>query len=286
MAAIRIDARSRPSRQQVLEAEQYPDRGNTVMPSVVHEQARAVVRDLLVTRLGPDHFVAVELTLYLLRGDSGRFLIPDLLVTLDAGQADHATGHLRKSYRIWDEGPPDLVIELASPSTVTRDNVGKKEDYAAFGIREYVQFDPLDPSDPEAPLLVPALQVWRLADGRYDAVAADSGGGVPSTVLAGLEWVQVGGLLRLRDAATGTLLPTAEEKQAMRAEAEARRAEAEARRADIEAARADAEAVARQRSDAAAFAAATRADAEGEARRRAEADLALLRAEIARLRGA
>ena len=142
MAAIRIDARSRPSRQEMLEAEQYPDRGNTVMPSVVHEQARAVVRDVLVTRLGPDHFVAVELTLYLLRGDSGRFLIPDLLVTLDAGQADHATGHLRKSYRIWDEGPPDLVIELASPSTVTRDNVGKKEDYAAFGIREYVQFDP------------------------------------------------------------------------------------------------------------------------------------------------
>ena len=272
MAAIRIDVRSRPSRQEVLEAEQYPDRGNTVMPSVVHEQARAVVRDVLVTRLGPDHFVAVELTLYLLRGDSGRFLIPDLLVTLDAGQADHATGHLRKSYRIWDEGPPDLVIELASPSTVTRDNVGKKEDYAAFGIREYVQFDPLDLSDPEAPLLVPALQVWRLVDGRYEAVAADPGGGLPSAVLAGLEWVQVGGLLRLRDGATGALLPTAEEKQSMRA--------------DAEAARADAEAIARQRADAAAFAAAARADAEEEARRRAEADLALLRAEIARLRGA
>ena len=286
MAATRIDARPRPSSQDLLEAEQYPDRGNTVMPSVVHEQARAVVRDVLATQLGPDHFVAVELTVYLLRGDSGRFLIPDVLVTLNVGQVDPATGRLRKSYRLWDEGPPDLVIEPASPSTVARDNVGKKEDYAAFGIREYVQFDPLDPSDPEAPLLVPALQVWRLADGRYEAAEADPSGGVPSVVLAGVDWVQVERLLRLRDRAAGALLPTAEEKQAMRAEAESVRAEAEARRADVEATRADAEAIARQRSDAAAFAAAARADAEGEARRRAEADLALLRAEIARLRGA
>lgn len=92
--------------------------------------------------------------------------------------------------------------------------------------------------------------MWRLADGRYEAVAADPGGGVPSVVLAGAEWVHVGGLLRLRDEATGALLPTAKEKQAMRADTEAR------------------------------------ADAEGEARRQAEADLALLRAEIARLRGA
>ena len=278
MAAIRIDTR-RPSREDVLEAERYPDRGNTVMPSVVHEQARAVVRDVLATWLGSDHFVAVELTLYLLRGDSGRFLIPDVLVTLDAGQVDYATGHLRKSYRLWDEGPPDLVIEPASPSTVKRDNVGKKEDYAAYGIREYVQFDPLDPSDPEAPLLVPALQVWRLADGRYEAVAADPSGGVPSVALVGVEWVQAGGLLRLRDGAIGALLPTAEEKQA-------RRADIEARRADVDAARADAEVIARQRSDAVAFAAAARADAEGDARGRAEADLALLRAEIARLREA
>lgn len=83
--------------------------------------------------------------------------------------------------------------------------MGKKEDYAAFGIREYVQFDPLDPSDPEAPLLVPALQVWRLVDGRYEAAEVDPGGGVPSVVSAGLDWVQVGGSLRLRDGATGAL---------------------------------------------------------------------------------
>ena len=72
------------------------------------------------------------------------------------------------------------MIELASPGTVRRDNLGTKEDYAAFGVREYVQFDPLDPDDLEAPLLVPPLQVWRLAGGTYASVAAGPGGGVPS----------------------------------------------------------------------------------------------------------
>ena len=168
MAAIHIDEAPAPApaRERRLEAARYPDRGNTVMPTVAHEVARLVARDVRATRLEPSAFVAVELTLYLRYGDPKRFLIPDVLVALGRGQADPVQGGRRHVYRIWDEGgPPDLVIELASKRTVKRDNVGKKEDYAACGVQEYVQFDPLGPADPEGPLLVPRLWVWQLAGG-------------------------------------------------------------------------------------------------------------------------
>ena len=151
MAAIRIDEAPAPApaRDRRLEAARYPDRGNTVMPTVAHEVARLVARDVLATSLEPEALVAVELIRYLRYGDPKRFLVPDVLVALGAGQEDPVRGGRRHVYWIWDEGgPPDLVIELASKRTVTRDNVGKKEDYAACGMREYVQFDPLGPGQP------------------------------------------------------------------------------------------------------------------------------------------
>ena len=282
MAAIRIDQVPAPvsASERLLEIERYPDRGNTFMPTVAHEAARVVARDVLVTLQVPDAFVAVELTLYLSHGDPNRFLIPDVLLALEVGDADPATGDLREVYRIWDEGrPPDLVIELTSKSTVKRDNVGKKEDYAACGVREYVQFDPM------GSLLTPRLLVWRLAgDGAYEVVTPGPGGGLPSAVLPGLEWVQVDRLVRLRDGGSGALLPTAAEKEAvgrLRAEAQARQ---EAARADAEAARATTQATARIRAEEQAKREVTRADAEAAARSRAEQQASAAEAELARLR--
>ena len=293
MAATRIDARH-PSPEQVREVERYPDRGNTAMASMVHEEARAVIKDVLRTNLPADALVAVELNLYPERGNAQFFRIPDLLVTLGAGADDPRIGGLRVSYRVWDEvGPPDLVMEFASTRTVGRDKVGKREDYAGFGIGEYVQFDPL------GTLLRPNLQVWRLEGDRYEASPIGASGGVPSAVLEGLEWVQLGELVRLRDIATGALLPTAAGSQAARADTEAagrRRAEAraaaEAARADTEAAgrrraeaRAAAEAASRQEALDRATAEAARAESEAAARQLMEAELAQLRAENARLHG-
>jgi Uma2 family endonuclease len=40
------------------------------------------------------------------------------------------------------EGAPDLVIEVLSPSTETRDRVAKAKRYAAFGVREMWLVDP------------------------------------------------------------------------------------------------------------------------------------------------
>jgi hypothetical protein len=150
-------------------------------------------------------------------------------------------------------------VEFASRSTVGRDNLGKKEDYAAVGVLEYVQFDPL------GGLLEPRLQVYRLdADGYVPVAAAD--GAVPSLVIAGYAWVAVGDVLRLRDDATGQLVPTPEEA----------RIAAEAARVAAEAAQAAAEARARQEHDA-------REEAQARAGQ-AEDEVAQLRAELAMLR--
>lgn len=40
------------------------------------------------------------------------------------------------------KGPPDLVIEIISPSSAYRDLVKKKKIYAAFGVKEYWIVDP------------------------------------------------------------------------------------------------------------------------------------------------
>jgi Uma2 family endonuclease len=41
-------------------------------------------------------------------------------------------------------GPPDLVIEILSPSTIKRDRVMKRQSYAWFGVPEYWIVDPLN----------------------------------------------------------------------------------------------------------------------------------------------
>lgn len=122
MAAIRTNARQRPTPDQVREAVRYPDRGNTAMASTLHERAWRVALDVLETRLPPDALVAGELSPYPQRNNTQFFRIPDLLITLGAGERDPVTDTPgRVSYRMWDEvGPPDLVMEFASPKMVSR----------------------------------------------------------------------------------------------------------------------------------------------------------------------
>ena len=58
------------------------------------------------------------------------------------------------------EGPPDLVVEILSPSTEARDRGIKLERYRHFGVAEYWIVDP----DRRT------VEVWRLAGGAEDAV--------------------------------------------------------------------------------------------------------------------
>jgi Uma2 family endonuclease len=260
----------------------YPVGASHTMPSFAHDEARTVARNLLRAVLPSQDLVVGELAIVWDRRNLRRHLVPDLMVALGAGELDPVYGVKRLQYRIWaEQGPPDLVVEFASRSTLGRDNLGKKEDYAARGVREYVQFDPL------GDMLSPRLRVYRLGAGGYEPVAPAVDGAVPSQVVEGFAWIAVGDLLRLRDEVTGQLAPTPEEA---RAAAKSAQLAAETRiwqeRAARQAAdrRAQQEHSARQAAQDAQAAAEAQAQQEHMARQAAEDELARLRAELARLR--
>ena len=59
--------------------------------------------------------------------------IPDLLVAFGV---DRALATEQKGYSIRDQGkPPDFVLEIGSATTGREEYIGKRNDYAAFGIQ-------------------------------------------------------------------------------------------------------------------------------------------------------
>jgi Uma2 family endonuclease len=70
-------------------------------------------------------------------------------------------------------GAPDIVVEIASPSSAAHDRVRKFALYARSGVPEYWLLDHRDRS----------FAIQELRDGRYHAIPADSDGRVRSRVL-------------------------------------------------------------------------------------------------------
>ena len=69
----------------------------------------------------------------------------------------------RQAYMVWEAGkPPDVTIEVASPSTAIRDIGVKRELYAEIGIGEYWRLDPTGGELYGAPLIGE-----RLVNGEY-----------------------------------------------------------------------------------------------------------------------
>jgi len=58
------------------------------------------------------------------------------------------------------EGPPDLVVEVLSPSTAARDLGIKLDRYRHFGVAEYWVVDPEERT----------IQLWRFTDGAREPV--------------------------------------------------------------------------------------------------------------------
>ncbi len=80
------------------------------------------------------------------------------------------------------EGPADLVIELLSDSSVTRDRDRKFYEYQEAGLPEYWLFDPRPGKQ--------CADFYRLsAAGKYEAVALDALGRYHSSVLPGF-WMK------------------------------------------------------------------------------------------------
>lgn len=79
-------------------------------------------------------------------------------------------------------GPPDLAVEIISPSSRRYDLVEKRINYARFGVREYWVIDPIDRT----------ATVHELVQGEWIPVRAEEGV-LRSSVLQGfwlrLEWL-------------------------------------------------------------------------------------------------
>jgi len=248
----------------------YPVGKPKPMPTQEHWRALLLLYQILLRFLPEEHLVGGEMVFMYDPLSLRKHYMPDLLVALRAGPEDPRFGGTRLQYRMWDEGKaPDIIIEAASESTVEKDNE-KRERYAQLGVREYVQFDPA------GNLLEPRLQVFRLPDAppprrgtaydedaRYDLITAEEDGSVSSSVLP-CAWLMAGNMLRLRERATGQLLPTPEE-----AALTARDALAQQRAVAL----AERDTLAQQR------------DAVAEERDTAREELERLRAELAQLRG-
>lgn len=79
-------------------------------------------------------------------------------------------------------GPADLVIEIVSDSSSTRDSTEKFHEYQAAGVREYWLFDPR-PGNERA-------SFYRLtAEGKYEAALPDAQGRYHAAVLPGF-WLR------------------------------------------------------------------------------------------------
>lgn len=124
------------------------DTEETLMGSSLH-QAAIVALYTSLQQCGPGRglpwFVGNQTKLHIPRQGRRPYQpSPDILVhpTLSSGSRD--------SLYINADGPPVLVIEVASPSTAVERDInlisreGKPGVYAAIGVREYLVFDPTD----------------------------------------------------------------------------------------------------------------------------------------------
>ena len=153
----------------------------------------------------------------------------------------------RRTYKLWEEGRmPEVVFEISSRSTWGDDWHIKFQLYARLGVKEYFLFDP------EYDYLPEPLIAFRLKDGEFKKLKVKKNRVLSETL--GLELVDTGETLRLFHPPTGRILPTLAEETLARQQAEAAQQQAEAQ-----------------------------AQAEKQAREQAEAEIARLRAELARL---
>ncbi|MFN4261995.1 MAG: Uma2 family endonuclease, partial [Gemmataceae bacterium] len=137
----------------------------------------------------------------------------------------------RDKWVVWEEGGkyPDLIIEIVSPSTVSKDKRRNVRFYArVFRTPEYFWYDPYTGE----------LRGYRLSGRRYRRIVANARGWLWSEVLGVWLGVWEGvwhgrryAWLRLYDR-EGRLVPTPAEYERARAEQERQRAEQERQRAE------------------------------------------------------
>jgi Uma2 family endonuclease len=150
----------------------------------------------------PDVYVGADMLLYYVEGNPRKFVVPDVFVTRGVPRGE------RRIYKLWEEGrPPCLIIEVTSDSSRNEDVFDKKALYERLGVEEYVLFDPLQD------YLRPALQGFRLVNGRYQPIPAGMDGAILSQTTGVILRIEERGI-RAVDAATGVPILSNEEVRA------------------------------------------------------------------------
>lgn len=140
----------------------------------------------------------------------------------------------RNGYVIQHAGkPPDFVLEVASRATGRRDYTIKREGYAGYGVKEYWRFDHTGGEYHDVPLAGDTLtgEVYS----PLAIIHEPSGLLWGHSEVLGLDLCWDRGMLRLRDPAEGSFLPTPVELRSELAAANERAEAAEARAAALEA---------------------------------------------------
>lgn len=252
----------------------YPETdGKPIAESDLHRDMMLyLVRLLQRFFAGQAVYVSGNLLVYYEQGNRYKSVAPNCFVVRGIDP------HLRKTYKIWEEGKaPEVVFEVTSHSTQNEDLGQKMGIYAQMGVQEYYLYDPT------ADYLQPSLRAFVLQGGGYvpmtpvrDEVDLGDLAVMPDPTeppefispLLGLRiTLDEGNQLHFYDLRDGKrLLSDEEARYAAEAEAQSalRQAEHEAQRAEKEAQRA------------------TQADQRAA---QVEAENARLRAELAKLRG-
>ena len=162
-----------------------------------------------------DVYVSGNLLMYYEKGNPRKSISPDVFVVFGVEKKQ------RNTYLIWAEAQtPDFVLEVASPSTFSKDIGEKKELYASvLAVKEYYIYDPMGQ-------IVPSFVGYRLIDGVYQEIDFVNDR-LPSETL-GLALGEHDGNLRLYNPTTSQWLQTPQER-AKSAEARAQQ-EANARK--------------------------------------------------------
>jgi Uma2 family endonuclease len=189
-----------------------------------HLVLRTFLFQLLQYALGPGHSVGSDQFVYWNAASPRRCLAPDVFVK--RGVPDSSFG----SWKTWERGgPPDLAIEITSPSdSETIDWEEKLARYYECGVAELVRFDPEERPGSR-------LRAWdRVKEDLVERIVADER--TPCLTLEGTLWGVTSILtepigLRLVDP-DGRVIPSALEAEAAAREAE--KAAFEARIADLE----------------------------------------------------
>src|SRR5882672_2485815 len=205
----------------------YPESdGEPMAETGLHAQLMIDLRFALNRRFREDPrvYIGINMLMYWVEGDKTKSKAPDVFFVSGVPKEPQ-----RRIWKVWEEGKaPDVIFEVSSLKTWREDLYEKWRIYERIGVREYFIFDPQYEYLPEP------LMAWKLVDKQY--ISQPVNDGVYYSDVLGLELVDTGETLRLRDPQSGQFLPTEEEEIAAReAEAVARQqAEARAQQAEAE----------------------------------------------------